>query len=561
MSSQRLSHSSSLLLTLVLLVTGIASAQSSDSKTKPTGTISGRVTVNDKGAADILVTAQSGDRPMQQVPARAKTDNSGRYQLIGLAAGQYQIIAMAPAMSVAEPTSTNGYYSPGKTVVLSSGEEIEDIDIKLVRGGVITGRVTDADGKPVIEQRLNLQLVDQARNSIRDANLSSLNYQMTQTDDRGIYRIYGLPAGRYLASVGSREGGFLSSNAHSYFELTFYGDTNEASKASIVELSEGGEATNIDIRVGHASGTFVATGRIVDADTGQPIPGVRLMYGEARPNQPFYGGFVGPPSGPRGEFRIEGLEPGHYGVSISSTFDGSAFYADPTLFDISDSDVNNLEVKATRGLTLSGVVVFEGSRAKELQQQTASLRIAANITDPSNPRTAVAASSPISADGSFHIGGARAGKVRLFVGTLGNSTLRAVTILRVERGGIDVSQTLEVQPGESISDLRVIAGLGNGTIRGTARFIGGTPPPNLYLSIATRREGNNANGFAFVDARGRFLISNLTAGTYEITLRSAINGGPAVRLPPPQKQTVNVTDDAITEVEFVVDLTPKEGGP
>jgi len=81
----------------------IASAQSSDNRTKPTGSISGTVSINDKGASDILVVAQFADRPsFQQGPMRTKTDANGRYRLTGLAAGQYQISAVAPALTLAE---------------------------------------------------------------------------------------------------------------------------------------------------------------------------------------------------------------------------------------------------------------------------------------------------------------------------------------------------------------------------------------------------------------------------------------------------------------------------
>jgi plasmid stabilization system protein ParE len=48
----------------------------------------------------------------------------------------------------------------GKTVTIAEGETVEKIDFSLVRGGVITGRVTDADGAPVIGQRINLASAD-----------------------------------------------------------------------------------------------------------------------------------------------------------------------------------------------------------------------------------------------------------------------------------------------------------------------------------------------------------------------------------------------------------------
>src|SRR6185436_4485258 len=328
MSSQKLSLRFAVAIVALLLTLPLSLyAQATESQSKTAGTISGRVTVGERPVADILVAAQTADRPMQQPAARARTDANGRYRLVGLPAAQYQILTIAPALAVAEQGSSASFFGPGKSLVLAAGEDVDDVDLQLVRGSVITGRVTDAEGRPAIEERINLQILDQSGNPSSKTVFQMWNYQMSQTDDRGIYRIYGLSAGRYRVSVGSAEEGFINSRGNNtYYPLTFYGDTTDAAKAAVVELQEGSEATNIDIRLGRPAKSFVASGRIVDSETGQPIPGIRMMYGPARPNQPFTGGYVGVPTGPRGEFRIEGLEPGRYGISISATFEGSGHY-------------------------------------------------------------------------------------------------------------------------------------------------------------------------------------------------------------------------------------------
>ena len=545
--------------TCVLLQTTLR-AQSTDSKTKPSGSISGRITINDKAAPDITVVAQSTDRsPFQQLSIRARTDGSGRYRLTGLSAGQYQVVALAPAMVVADTNSQPSFYGMSKSVVLAAGEDVDDIDVKLVRGAVITGRVTDPEDKPVIEQQVNVQPLDASGNPTRPLN-SLLLYQMTLTDDRGIYRIYGLSAGRYRVNVGSKEN--VVGGSQKSYPVTYYGGTSDEAKATVVELQEGGEATNIDIRVGRASNTFVATGRVVDADSGQPLPGVRIMYGPARQNEQFYGGFIGNATGVRGEFRIEGLASGRYGLTLAPVFDeNSQFYSDPVFFEISDADASSLELRVSRGQTLSGVVVCEGVRAQELQRQITSLRLVANISSTASGVRPNSSSSPIAADGSFRIGGVRGGHVNLYIGAFGGSALRNMAIVRVERGGVDVTQGFDIQPGEAVPDLRVVAALGTGTIRGTVRVTGGDLPPNIQMSVNARREGGRPPySGGMVDARGRFVLSNLLAGTYEVMLMVG-PPQPGQRPKPPQKQTVTVTDDGEVQVDFIIDLTQKEGGP
>jgi hypothetical protein len=237
--------------------------------------------------------------------------------------------------------------------------------------------------------------------------------------------------------------------------------------------------------------------------------------------------------------------------------EAASFYSEPIFFNVTDGDVTNLEVKATRGLTLSGVVIFEGSRAKDLQQQISSLRMIATVSSTSPPRNSTSSSAPVSPDGAFQVSGLRPGRVNLYLGAFARS---GGTIVRVERGGVDVTKGFEIQPGESISDLRVTAALGAGTIRGTVRIVGGELPTTARLMVNARREGGNSGGTGWVDARGKFVIPNLTAGTYEVTLVLSSNQ-PGPRPMQPQRQTASVSEDGETQVDFIVDLTPKEGGP
>ncbi|MFS8086438.1 MAG: hypothetical protein ACMG6H_12470, partial [Acidobacteriota bacterium] len=58
-----------------------------------------------------------------------------------------------------------------------------------------------------------------------------------------------------------------------------------------------------------------------------------------------------------------------------------------------------------------------------------------------------------------------------------------------------------------------------------------------------------------------FVIKNLAPGNYEVTVQVGFGGAPPYRPPPPQKQLVSVRNGLETEVTFVVDLTPTQGGP
>src|SRR5205085_11176338 len=91
-----------------------AQAQSPPSQTPTaTGSITGRVTINGQPAPGVTVAAQLPPNLQHDSLAEAVTDKEGRYQLTGLAAGNYVVLALAPGF-VASKTNNSG--SSGPTV-------------------------------------------------------------------------------------------------------------------------------------------------------------------------------------------------------------------------------------------------------------------------------------------------------------------------------------------------------------------------------------------------------------------------------------------------------------
>jgi hypothetical protein len=137
---------------LLFLLSTITRAQTADSKPKSTGSISGRITIDGKGAAGVPVAAIEGQSINRRDAAvHALSDQEGNYQISGLTASEYQVWTLTPAL-VADPTGSPNYFpyaGIAKTILLGAGESVTGIDLKLIRGSVITCRVTTADNKPV----------------------------------------------------------------------------------------------------------------------------------------------------------------------------------------------------------------------------------------------------------------------------------------------------------------------------------------------------------------------------------------------------------------------------
>lgn len=557
----------SLILTslLVACLAGAALAQAPDAKSKGTGSVSGRITVGDKPAPGIVIIAVGPNQ--STFSAQTTSDADGHYRIGGLIPGQISITPAAPLYVL----PTNPISGSGKVLTLSAGEAVDGIDFKLTRGGVMTGRVVDADGRPLVEERVNLIPLDENGAPARQS-FGRSNYQMYLTDDRGIYRLYGMSAGHYKVSAGDDAGTISGLRAAGYYQKTYYPDTTELAKASVVNLSEGGEAKDIDITLGRRAVTYTVSGRIVDADTGKPLPGISFGFGVLQKNQSesYIAGTSSPgtPTNSQGEFRLEGIEPGHYAVFIMNRFDfqtntnsGSTVFSDPLPFDVVDGDITNLELKAQPGLSVSGVVVADGITDQKALARLSKLTIGANVT-PAQANLRVmpeSHSSSIGPDGTFQMAGLRPGKVFLYLSG-GSNDSRGFSITHVERQGVPQDRGVDLQPGENLSGVRILVAFGAGVIRGQVKIEGGTLPTESMLFVSMTRDGAPTRQSAQVDSRGQFVIESLSPGTYEVYLQAVSLGGNMPRgLPARQKQVVTVSDGADSQVFFTLDLSRKEG--
>jgi hypothetical protein len=395
----------------------------------------------------------------------------------------------------------------------------------------------------------------------------AVNPFIYSTDDRGVYRIYGLPAGRYKVSVGDNGGvGMLRS---SYYQKTYYPDTTDVSKASIVQLSEGGEAKNIDINVGPRSRTYTVSGRIIDADTGQPIAGVNYGFGALAGNQgqSYMNGVNSPgtPTNSKGEFRLEGITPGRYAITApgfsSSIGDQPRIYCDPFPFEVTDGDVTNLEIKAQRSLTLSGVVITEGITNKNALAGVSRLTVVGYGQSNSAGIQAlvVPATSPIAPDGSFQLEGLRPGTVSLEISSTGLES-KGFGISKITADREVRNRQVELASGQNLSGVRIYLSYGSGVIRGEIKIEGGMLPNDAMIYVSLQQESARVTT-AQADARGRFIISGIPAGNYDAVLQIiSFGSGEFPRgVPRTQRQTVAVSDDVEAQVSFTLNLTPKVG--
>lgn len=531
---------------LALSLTCVSIVTSQDTAKAKRGSITGRVIAANKGVAGVTVSISMGGDALSGggLTLKSITDDEGRFRISSLAAGTYYVWPFAPDFVVAEAT---GSYPQGKVVALSEAETVEDVDFHLTRGAVITGRVTDAAGRPVIDERVRILATDPDLRRLASAIYPSIND--IRTDDRGIYRVFGVPAGKYRVSIGDEYAAFTSTKGRRFFPRTFHPDVTDEAKAKVVEVMEGGEATNVDITVARSMTGFSASGRFIDGENGEPVPnisfGLTIIVG-GRPSGFMSGNGV---STNDGGFRIDNLPPGRYAISILPG-SGSAYYGESPAFDIADSDVTDLEAKIHRSATISGNVVIEGSPDKSVLARLAQARVETVMwTEGTNIGTVSYAN--INPDGSFQIGPLQAGKATLRLSSSERNASAEFALLSVDLNGADKSQGIQLTAGENISGVRLVVGYGTGTIRGAIRIEGGTLTPGAYVSAAFVRPGNPLTiAYTRVDARGRFVFDRVPAGNYEVVVTAYLDNRRVTA-----RQPVVASNGTITEVTVTLNLS------
>jgi protocatechuate 3,4-dioxygenase beta subunit len=550
-----------LLISLTVFNMVAARAQSAADKTP--ATIAGRVTLDGASApsahvmlkpyvSDRVSISLLGNSGVEQPPASsAVTDAEGRYRLTNVAPGKYRVSVFAPAQVVEGERDS---LTSGKIVNVAEGDNVEDVDFSLTRGVVITGKVTDEKDRPVIAAPVKAYNLG-ADGRRRSAASLSLAFVRWDTDDRGIYRIFGLEAGRYLVVA---DIGFGGSTDHGYLR-TFHPDAVEEAQARVVEVKSGEEAANIDIKVASMAKGYVVTGRVVEAETGEPIPGVTVGY-----NATGRGGSgsvsISSVTNALGEFRFLNVAPNSY-RAIAFALDLNARSGDFTpiideiKFDVVDGDVSGLELRAPRPATISGVVAVEGSNDPALRAKLAQVNLSVR---PESRPTIFLAKSPgngvISPNGTFKLSNVQPGKARVMMGFVGT---KGVALLRVEHNGVEVKE-FDVNAGDQITGVRLVFACGNGVISGRVEVKGGSQPNRM--NVRYRRDGASSTDepikFTEVDDRGEFVIENLAPGTYKLFLDVYPNR--TARKLPTIDQVVTVAGEGRHEVTFIVDLAEKE---
>ena len=518
---------------LILILSSVAGAQTVPQPA--TASIAGQIKNGDQPARGIAVTlsvsGRGGPAAVTDPSTRATTDDNGQYKFANIAAGRYRVTVLAPGYVI---FGTSDLTRNGQQIPLKDGEAVERIDFTLTKGGVVTGKVTSNGNRQVIGEAVNFMSVDDSGQSQQFNPPEGVNIR---TDDRGVYRAFGLPAGKYRVSVGQdigRGGGGFGGGfglANRTYQRTFYPAAAEETDATIINVEAGHETKDIDIQLATLT-TYAAIGRVVDGESGKTVPGVLIGHSISNGNRrgPGGGGFGGNTdgvSGNEGEFKIEGLRPGSYSAYVAKDQTTAEFYSEPTSFDVVSQDATGIEIKLQRGASIAGLAVLEGN-TDPLAVSTIQISAFGRGGGGNNAVN-------VAPNGTFRVAGLAPGRVNLSVSDSNNpGPFSGLTVMRIERDGAPLTAGLEVTAGEQIMGVRIVMAYGNSIVRGVVKTDDGSAlTPDMRLIVMARRTDGASSGGGImggamptqVDPGGKFQIEKLVPGTYDITVQAMGGGG------------------------------------
>ncbi len=531
-------------LVLILLLPAAASTLSAQStvppKAQPTnaGVISGQVTLKGKPAPQVTMVLYGDSAvPLPNGELGASTDANGVYRLTGLAAGSYWVKPMTPA-----------FVEVGRKVTIGDGETADGIDFELVKGGVITGKITDVDGHPLIEETVYLFDAEPALKQTEKIGYVRFH---GQTDDRGIYRIFGVAASRYKVAVGNDGGNLRWRSVPRRYRRVFFPGVTDPGRATVIEVSEGSETSHVDITVDGPIHTFAASGVVLDEQTNQPAPNMQCWISEQRrefiPLEVI--------SNSQGQFQIDSLLPGDYQVRAEPE-EGDNVRSSPVSFQIVDRDIDGLVIRTAKGAGIAGVVVLENNKDPVIMDKLRQLSVG-TWTRTGADSQPVWHSSPINPDYSFSIKGLNAGSVLLDI----DHAEEGFSLARIEYPKATPTDWIAVNADEQITGVRLIVRYGTAIINGTVKIVNGKLPGDSRLYVSVREITALVRLFHVeVDDRGHFTVRNLAAGTYFVTPNLSTPGA-MNPVGPPQQVVVN--DGATVNVTLTADFGKgsEAGGP
>jgi len=494
-------------LLFVLSISLSLGALPSESEVLVEGTVTNKLTGSPvKGAHVIYTRIASGSDPAAS-PISRDTDIQRHFHL-ELRPGSYRLWVEREGFArqsygSAVPEGT------GSILSVASGQELHDLAFRITPLGALSGRVFDPDGDPL--QGVGIQVL---RVSYASGMRQLVPIAGASSNDRGEYRCYDLPAGRYFVLATPKgsplshpmEAGALVPEIQDVYVPVYYPGVVELDSASAVPVPEGGDIQQIDFRLQSVRATTLR-GRIsrvgaVDANQVQVI----LAH-----NDHGFASYIDRATATvdpaTGKFEIRRVAPGSYFLVASQLSKGEVSSARVPVEITASAPPEELPVHMAPAVEAHGIVLMDDG-------SPVPANLVVRLLPAEGLMTGASPAAAVNSDGSIRLSGVLPGTWIPSV----EHVPEGVWIKNVSFGDIRSTGGQLNLPAGARGPLRVVLAANGGQVSGTVGEEGQARQATVVLvpQEAELRLSPHAYRFTATDSRGAFIFKGVRPGAYRL---------------------------------------------
>jgi protocatechuate 3,4-dioxygenase beta subunit len=438
------------------------------------------------------------------------TDASGRFLIPDIEPGKYRLTAERSGF-VNQRYGATRPGGNGTEIVLDKAQKLRDINLRMVPHGVVTGRVLDADGDPLVGSSVQV-----LRRTYIRGRKQLMPVENAETNDLGEYRVYGLSPGRYYLSAVHRRGGFrgtpVQGGEQEAYTPTYYPGGSSPDMAAPVDIAPGAQMQGMDFRL-QKTRTVRVSGRVVGASTRGAnvalIPRAQAMNFAARN--------MSRPYNQQGDFIFNNEVPGSYILTATVMESGKASTARMQL-DVGNSAIEGLALQLAPAAQLNGRVRVEGTGDGKGVRVNLMPRITGMNFGPG------AQGGQAKEDGTFVLANIQPELYDVRVSGVPDGGY----VKSIKLGNADIMDSgLDFTSGVIPAEVTVTVSMTAAAVDGSVQNDKQEPAANATVVLVpdgARRESDRYYVTATTDSAGKFTLKNITPGEYRIYAFDFVEG-------------------------------------